>query len=54
LVEGSIKQLLNKRIKQTGARRRVEHVGPFAERGALAAGPQGQASWENNGRPCQN
>jgi hypothetical protein len=48
LVEGTIKQLLNKRVKQTGARWRVEHVGPFVELGALAAGPEWQAFWENN------
>lgn len=48
LVEGSIKQLLNRRLKQTGARWKVEHVGPFVELGALAAGPEWQAFWENN------
>ncbi len=48
LVEGSIKQLLNKRVKQTGARWKVTHVGPFVELGALAAGPEWQAFWENN------
>jgi hypothetical protein len=48
LVEGSIKQLLNKRLKQTGARWKVEHVGPFVELGALAAGPEWQAFWEGN------
>jgi hypothetical protein len=48
LVEGSIKQLLNKRLKQTGARWKVEHVGPFVELGSLAAGPEWQAFWENN------
>jgi len=48
LVEGSIKQLLNRRVKQTGARWRVEHVGPFVELGALAAGPEWQAFWANN------
>jgi hypothetical protein len=48
LVEGSIKQLLNKRLKQTGARWKVEHVGPLVELGALAAGPEWQAFWENN------
>jgi hypothetical protein len=47
LVEGSIKQLLNQRIKQTGARWKVEHVGPFVELGALAAGPEWQGFWEN-------
>ncbi len=48
LVEGSIKQLVNKRVKQTGARWKVEHVGPFVELGALAAGPEWQAFWEIN------
>jgi hypothetical protein len=48
LVEGSIKQLLNKRLKQTGARWKVEHVGPLVELGALAAGPEWQAFWERN------
>jgi hypothetical protein len=48
LVEGTIKQLLNKRVKQTGARWKVEHVGPFVEFGALATGPEWQAFWENN------
>jgi hypothetical protein len=48
LVEGTIKQLLNKRVKQTGARWKVEHVGPFVELGALAAGPEWQAFWEQN------
>lgn len=48
LVEGSIKQLLNKRLKQTGARWKVEHVGPFVELGALASGPEWQAFWERN------
>jgi hypothetical protein len=48
LVEGSIKQLLNKRLKQTGARWLTEHVGPFVELGALAAGPEWQAFWTNN------
>jgi hypothetical protein len=48
LVEGSIKQLLNKRLKQTGARWKVEHVGPLVELGAMAAGPEWQAFWEGN------
>jgi hypothetical protein len=46
LVEGTIKQLLNKRIKQTGARWKVGHVGPLVELGALAAGPEWQAFWD--------
>jgi hypothetical protein len=48
LVEGSIKQLLNRRLKQTGARWKVKHVGPFVELGALAAGPEWQAFWNHN------
>jgi hypothetical protein len=48
LVEGSIKQLLNKRLKQTGARWKTEHVGPFVELGALAAGPEWHAFWTRN------
>jgi hypothetical protein len=48
LVEGSIKQLLNKRLKQTGARWKVEHVGPFVELGAIVASPQWSSLWEDN------
>lgn len=48
LVEGSIKQLLNVRLKQTGARWKVEHVAPFVELGALAAGPEWEAFWKQN------
>ena len=48
LVEGSIKELLNRRLKQTGARWKVEHVGPFVELGALAAGSEWQNYWERN------
>lgn len=46
LVEGSIKQLLNVRLKQTGARWKVEHVAPLVELGALAAGPEWNAFWK--------
>jgi hypothetical protein len=38
----------NKRLKQTGARWKVEHVGPFVELAALAAGPEWQAYWDLN------
>jgi hypothetical protein len=49
LVEGSIKQLLNLRLKNTGARWKVEHVASFVELGALAAAPgEWQAFWERN------
>ena len=35
LVEGSIKQVVNRRLKLTGARWRVDHVGPLVELAAL-------------------
>jgi hypothetical protein len=47
LVEGSIKQLLNIRVKQTGARWKFQHVGPFVEFAALAVGPEWQEFWES-------
>jgi hypothetical protein len=40
LVEGSIKQLVNLRMKRTGARWRVARVGPFVEFVALADSPE--------------
>jgi hypothetical protein len=46
LVEGSIKQLLNVRMKQTGARWKVEHVAPLVELAALATGPEWDAFWK--------
>jgi hypothetical protein len=45
LVEGSIKQLVNLRLKRTGARWRVEHVGPLVELIALADAPEWCAYW---------
>jgi hypothetical protein len=45
LVEGSIKQLLNRRLKQTGARWKVGHVGRFVEFAALADSPEWHAFW---------
>ncbi|HEX4610919.1 MAG TPA: ISKra4 family transposase, partial [Urbifossiella sp.] len=36
---------LNRRLKQTGARWKVEHVGPLVELGALAAGPEWATLW---------
>lgn len=45
LVEGSIKQLINLRMKRTGARWKVEYVGPFVELRALAAGPEWNDYW---------
>jgi hypothetical protein len=48
LVEGSIKQLVNKRLKRTGARWKVAHVAPFVELCALADSPEWNAFWSNN------
>lgn len=44
LIEGSIKQLLNRRLKQTGARWKTQRVGPFVELCALADNP---AEWQD-------
>lgn len=40
LVEGTVKQVLNIRMKRTGARWKVAHVGPFVEMVALAGSPE--------------
>jgi ribosomal protein L12E/L44/L45/RPP1/RPP2 len=45
MIEGSIKQLVNRRIKQTGARWKVAHVGPLVELCALAHSPEWNAHW---------
>jgi hypothetical protein len=45
LVEGSIKQLVNLRMKRTGARWRVAGVGSFVEFVALADGPKWNEYW---------
>jgi hypothetical protein len=48
LVEGSIKQLVNKRLKRTGARWKVGHVAPFVELCALVDSPEWNAFWSHN------
>jgi hypothetical protein len=45
LVEGSIKQLVNRRLKKTGARWKVAHVGPLVELAALVDTPDWNALW---------
>lgn len=45
LVEGSIKQFVNRRLKQTGARWKVRHVGPLVELAALIETPDWNALW---------
>jgi hypothetical protein len=44
-VEGAIKQQVNLRLKRTGARWRVEHVGPLVELRALSHTPAWQDLW---------
>jgi hypothetical protein len=48
LVEGSIKQLVNKRLKRTGSRWKVGHVAPFVELCALVDSPEWNAYWSRN------
>ena len=45
LVEGTIKELVNLRMKRAGARWRPEHVGPFVELLALSRGPEWNEYW---------
>jgi hypothetical protein len=45
LVEGTIKQRVNLRMKRSGARWLAEHVGPFVELLALADGPEWSEFW---------
>jgi hypothetical protein len=45
LIEGSIKQLVNRRLKLTGARWRVDHVGPLVELAALIDTPDWHTFW---------
>jgi hypothetical protein len=45
LVEGTIKQRVNLRMKRSGARWLPEHVGPFVEMLAMADGPEWSEFW---------
>jgi len=45
LIEGSVKQLVNRRMKLTGARWRVEHVGPLVELAAVVDTPEWHDFW---------
>jgi hypothetical protein len=45
LVEGSIKQFVNRRLKQTGAKWKVDHVGPLVELASLIDTPEWNALW---------
>jgi hypothetical protein len=44
-VEGAVKQLVNRRLKQTGAKWKVAHVGPLVELAALLDTPEWAALW---------
>jgi len=48
LVEGTIKQRVNLRLKRTGARWRVEHAGPLVELLALTDSPEWAEYWDAN------
>ncbi|MFO0798992.1 MAG: hypothetical protein U0804_16110 [Gemmataceae bacterium] len=45
LVEGSIKQFVNRRLKQTGAKWKVRHAGPLVELAAMIETPEWNALW---------
>ncbi|OWK41234.1 ISKra4 family transposase [Fimbriiglobus ruber] len=45
LVEGSITQFVNRRLKQTGAKWKVAHVGPLVELAALIDTPDWNTLW---------
>lgn len=50
-MEGPIKQLVNRRLKLTGARCPVDRVGPLVELGALIDTPDWHAFWAAARRP---
>jgi hypothetical protein len=45
LIEGTIKQNVGRRIKQTGARWKAEHIGPLVELMTLGHGPEWDTYW---------
>lgn len=45
MIEGTIKQMLSRRLKQTGARWKTGYVAPFVELVALNAGPEWETYW---------
>lgn len=45
MIEGTIKQMLGRRLKQTGARWKTDHVAPFVELVALDDGPEWESYW---------
>ena len=45
MIEGTIKQMVGRRLKQTGARWKTGHVAPFVELFALDDGPKWETYW---------
>jgi len=45
MIEGTTKQIVGHRLKQTGARWRSDHIGPFVQLRTLADGPEWETSW---------
>lgn len=45
MIEGTIKQMVGRRLKQTGARWKTKHVAPFVELVALADSPEWETYW---------
>jgi hypothetical protein len=45
MIEGTIKQMLGRRLKQTGARWKTKHVAAFVELVALDGSPEWEAYW---------
>ena len=46
MIEGTIKQMVGRRLKQTGARWKTDHVAPFVELVALDDGPKWEVYWK--------
>ncbi len=47
MIEGTIKQMLGRRLKQTGARWKTKHVAPLVELIALDGGTEWETYWAN-------
>ena len=45
MIEGTIKQMVGRRLKQTGARWKTDHVAPLVELIGLDGGPEWDAYW---------
>jgi hypothetical protein len=54
MVEGTIEQMLGRRLKQTGARRKTGHVAPFVGLVALDGSPEWGSYWSTPRVPTSN